>query len=123
VTSTAGGLFFFTPVGPLPTNGATSGAFTRPGVGQFGNVGRNTFYGPRSFTADLSLLKNFKITERVSGQFRVEGFNIFNHPVLGFNSAQGNRCIDCVTGDAGKITNIENGTSPRQFQFGARLSF
>ena len=108
----------------LDSPGATSGAFARPTIGQFGNVGRNTFYGPRSFTADLSLLKNFKITERVSGQFRVEGFNIFNHPVLGFNSAQGNKCIDCApTSDAGRITSIENGTFPRQFQFGARLSF
>lgn len=123
VTSTAGGLFFFTPVGPLSTPGSSSGAFSRPGVAQFGNVGRNTLFGPNAFTSDLSLLKNFKFTERVSGQFRVEGFNIFNHPVLGFNSAQGNKCIDCVTGDPGKITNIENGTSPRQFQFAARLSF
>lgn len=124
VTNTSSGLFFFTPVGPLPTNGSTSGAFSRPGVAQFGNVGRNTFYGPRSFTSDLSLLKNFKFTERVIFQFRVEGFNIFNHPVLGFNSAQGNKCIDCATTtDAGKITSIENGTSPRQFQFGAHLSF
>ena len=56
-------------------------------MGQFGNVGRNTFYGPNAFTSDLSLLKNFKFTERVNFQFRVEGFNIFNHPVLGFNSA------------------------------------
>jgi len=124
VTSTASGLFFFTPVGPLPTNGSTSGAFARPAVGQFGNVGRNTFYGPRSFTADLALLKNVKVTERVNFQFRVEGFNIFNHPVLGFNSAQGNHCIDCtIASGAGAITSIENGTFPRQFQFGARLSF
>jgi len=122
VTSTATGLFFFTPVGPLATNGASSGPFSRPGVAQFGNVGRNTFTGPNEFLSDLSLLKNFKITERFNGQFRVEAFNVFNHPVLGFNSSQGNKCIDC-TGDAGKITSIENGTSPRQLQFGARISF
>jgi Carboxypeptidase regulatory-like domain/TonB dependent receptor len=123
VTNTPNGLFFFTPVGPLPSNGSTSGAFSRPNVGQFGNVGRNTFFGPRAFTSDLSLLKNFRFTERMNFQFRVEGFNIFNHPVLGFNSAQGNRCIDCQSGDAGKITSIQNGTAPRQFQFGARLTF
>src|SRR5262249_37768600 len=110
-----GSLAFFIPVPAFGPPGSTSGAFSRPGVGQFGNVGRNAFYGPNAFTSDLSLLKNFKFTERVNFQFRVEGFNIFNHPVLGFNSAQGNRCIDCaLTTDAGKITSIENGTSPRQ---------
>lgn len=123
VTHTANGLFFFLPVAPLATNGAVSGPFSRPGIGQFGNVGRNTFFGPNSFTSDLSLLKNFKVTESINVQFRAEGFNIFNHPVLGFNSAQGNLCIDCQTGDAGKITSIENGTSPRQFQFGLKLNF
>lgn len=124
VTDTGNGLFFFIPVTPLATNGAASGPFGRPGVAQFGNVGRNTFYGPNEFLSDLSLLKNFKLTERVNGQFRVEGFNIFNHPVLGFNSSQGNHCIDCpVSSGAGQITSIENGTSPRQFQFGARVSF
>ncbi len=123
VTNTGTGLFFFVPVAPLATNGAASGPFSRPGVAQFGNVGRNTFNGPNEFLSDLSLLKNFKLTERVNGQFRVEGFNIFNHPVLGFNSSQGNHCIDCLSGGAGQITSIENGTSPRQFQFGARVSF
>jgi len=33
---------------------------------------------------DLSLFKNFKVTERTSLQFRVEAFNLFNHP--NFNS-------------------------------------
>jgi len=107
----------------MATNGASSGPFSRPGIAQFGNVGRNTFTGPNEFLSDLSLLKNFKITERVNGQFRVEAFNVFNHPVLGFNSSQGNHCIDCPTGGAGQITSIENGTSPRQLQFGARISF
>jgi hypothetical protein len=124
VTNTPNGVFYFTPVAPLTVNGAVSGPFSRPAMATFGNVGRNTFYGPNSFLSDLSLLKNFKVTERVNAQFRAEGFNIFNHPVLGFNSAQGNRCIDCtISSGAGQITSIENGTSPRQFQFGARISF
>jgi hypothetical protein len=123
VTNTPTGLAFFIPVAPLLPNAPTIGPFGRPGFGQFGNVGRNSFFGPNSFTSDLSLLKNFKLTEAVNAQFRVEGFNVFNHPVLGFNSAQGNLCIDCQTGNPGKITAIENGTAPRQFQFGLRLDF
>ena len=38
-------------------------------------------------------MKNFSITERVKAQFRVDAFNLFNHPVLGFSSNQGNTCV------------------------------
>ena len=78
--------------------------------------------GPRLFTADMSLLKNIDITERVKAQFRMDAFNVFNHPVLGFNTDQGNHCIDCG-GDAGKITSLENDTRMRELQFGLRFSF
>jgi hypothetical protein len=44
-----------------------------------GNLGRNTFVGPGQWFADMSLFKNFKVTERVGLQFRVEAFNVFNH--------------------------------------------
>ena len=33
--------------------------------------------------SDMSLFKNFTITERVKAQFQAEFFNIFNHPVYG----------------------------------------
>jgi len=51
---------------------------------------------------------------------------VFNHPVLGFSSTQGNLCIDCG-GNAGQVTNIEADASPnapngmRQLQFGLRF--
>jgi hypothetical protein len=61
-------------------------------------------------------------------QFRMDAFNIFNHPVLGFNSNQGNTCIDC-SGNAGQITDIELDASPgsttgmRQLEFALKLTF
>ena len=70
----------------------------------------------------MSLLKNFRVTERVVAQFRMDAFNVFNHPVLGFNSNQGNHCIDCG-GDAGKVTDIEADTTMRQLQFAVRFTF
>ena len=118
----AGNLTWFTPVPELATNGATGGAFARPAKGTLGNIGYDSFRGPHSFTANMSLAKNFRITERFTGEFRVDANNIFNHPVLGFNGSQGNTCIDC-TGDAGRITNIENNTSMRLLTFGVRFSF
>jgi hypothetical protein len=55
-----------------------SSCFTLEPVGTLGNVGRNTLVGPRFFNLDFSLIKNTRITERVSAQFRAEFFNIAN---------------------------------------------
>jgi hypothetical protein len=48
--------------------------------GAFANGGRNTLplRGINNF--DLSLMKNFNITERVKFQFRSDWYNAFNHP-------------------------------------------
>jgi hypothetical protein len=96
--------------------------FSRPACGTLGNRGYDSFRGPHLFTSNLSLAKNFRITERYKAEFRMDANNIFNHPVLGFNYTQGNTCIDCG-GDAGRITNIENNTSMRLLTFGLRFSF
>ena len=47
----------------------------------FGNIHRNQFTGPGEFLSDMSIFKNFTITERVKAQFQAEFFNVFNHPV------------------------------------------
>jgi hypothetical protein len=118
----AGNLTWFTPIPELATNGATGGAFARPAAGTIGNIGFDSFRGPHFFTSNLSLAKNFRITERYKAEFRMDANNIFNHPVLGFNYTQGNTCIDCG-GDAGRITNLENNTSMRLLTFALRFSF
>ena len=114
---------FFTPSATLASPGATAGAFQRPQPGTFGAVARNKFTGPGFFGANLAVMKNFTVTERVKAQFRVDAFNVFNHPVYGFSSTAGNRCIDCAGTDAGLIKNIEDGTTMRQLQFGLRITF
>jgi outer membrane receptor protein involved in Fe transport len=108
---------FFTPLSSL------TGPFSDPGIGVLGNIGRNSFRGPRFFTSDLSVAKNFGITERVKAQFRMDAFNVFNHPVLAFDGAQsGGLCIDC-SGTNGKITALEFGTTMRELQFALRFNF
>jgi len=52
-------------------------------AGQFGDAGRNVARGPASADVDLSLLKNFTLTERVHLQFRAESFNVANHANFG----------------------------------------
>lgn len=142
-----GNLTWFTPVNSLdqnlpevisPTNISgtsdscltarpTSGPVALPACGQIGNAGRNSLRGPHAFFSDLSVAKNFPFTERIKAQFRFDAYNVFNHPVLGFSSAQGNTCIDCSGG--GQITAIEADASPnapngmRQLQFGFRVTF
>jgi outer membrane receptor protein involved in Fe transport len=106
----------------------TSGVFSLPACGQIGNVGRNSYRGPRGFYSDMALAKTFNITERYKAQFRFDAYNVFNHPVLAFSSTQGNTCVDCGS-DSGRITDIENNNSPgspsgmRQLQFGVRFIF
>jgi hypothetical protein len=112
---------YFTPVANIVTN---PGIFTDPGVGNLGNLGRNTYHGPAGFYSDLSAVKKFRVTERLSAQFRVDAFNVFNHPVYAFSQNNGaNGCIDCQGGNNGKITALEDGTTMRQLQFAIRFDF
>jgi hypothetical protein len=46
-------------------------------------VGRNAFRGPGFLGGDMSLRKNFKITERVSFQLGMNAYNWFNHANYG----------------------------------------
>lgn len=68
--------------------------------------------------SDMSLFKNFTITERVRAQFQAEFFNIFNHPVY---ANPGNTCIDCS--GAGVITGLFGDSQMRQMQLGFRVTF
>jgi hypothetical protein len=54
-------------------------AFAQPGPGVFGDSSRNILRAPGINNFDLSLFKNFAVTERMRFQFRVESFNAFNH--------------------------------------------
>jgi hypothetical protein len=75
----------------LAANGATIGPWRRPQVATFGDIGRNALRGPGWFTTDLSIFKNFPITERFRVQFRAESFNFWNHVNLG----DPDPCVDC----------------------------
>jgi hypothetical protein len=100
-----------------PTILTQSGPFSDPGIGKFGNIQRNSFTGPGEFLSDMSIFKNFTITERVHAQFQAEFFNVFNHPVYG----NPNGCVDCSSG--GLITGLEANSLMRQMQLGFRVTF
>ena len=56
-----------------------TGCFTTTRLGTFGNAGRNIIEIPGINNWDVSILKETRISERVSTQFRAEFFNFFNH--------------------------------------------
>jgi hypothetical protein len=55
-------------------------AFTLPAAFTFGNSGRNIVYAPDYSGVDFSIQKETSLTERVRLKFRVDAFNMFNHP-------------------------------------------
>jgi len=117
---------FFTPspyvldVPGTPDN--SFGAFSRPAFGTFGNVGRNSYYGPHYLNTDLSVSKSIPIKESLNLQFRADFFNVFNHVNLG----QPDSCVDCQDGSAGTISSIvasQDGSSMRRIMLSARVQF
>ncbi len=85
-------------------------------LGGFGNLGRNTLRGPSSKRVDVSLIKNTRLTERVSLELKWDVFNIFNI----VNFANPNSDLTDET-DFGQITRTVG--SPRVMQFGAKVRF
>jgi len=118
-----------------PTDAA--GFFTR-----FGNEGNGIIRALPTWQMDLALMKDTKLTERVSIQFGVQAFNIFNHTQLG-DPNQLTLDYDSGTGlltprpNFGVITSTVNFNSnndnvaspntgtglPRQLQFMLRFKF
>jgi hypothetical protein len=108
-------------------------AFSLQPAGYFGNLGRNTLFGPHYADFDLSLIKTTPITERVSFEFRGEFFNIFNHTNFQVPSNAGTTAgatsggdfafgsTGARVGNAGKIF-ATVGTS-RQIQFAGKIVF
>jgi hypothetical protein len=100
-------------------------AFVAAPKGTFGNAGRNTVIGPRTNSADFSVLKSTRITERLKLQFRGEFFNVFNHP----NFALPNVTINSSAfGTIASTTDVANGNplgdgGPRLVQLALKLVF
>jgi hypothetical protein len=59
-------------------------AFRPQPFGRFGNSGEGVLVMPGANNGDLSLLKNFRLVERTTLQFRSEFFSAFNHPNYGY---------------------------------------
>ncbi len=103
-------------------------AFSQPADGTFGDLGRDSIFGPGYKNLDFSVAKNTQIFERLNLQLRAEFFNILNHP----NFALPNGSITPGPGTAGQISQTPDvaqgnpglgGGGPRVMQVAAKLTF
>jgi hypothetical protein len=91
-------------------------AFSQNTPGTFGNTGKNILTGPAVNTADLGLIKNWRIRERYQAQFRWEMFNALNHPSFGTPSN------DPTSANFGQITST-GAVPPRVMQGAVKIDF
>ena len=90
-------------------------AVADPTPGTFGLLGNMSNHRPPIKTIDLSVFKDFDLSERYRLQFRAEAFNLTNTPMFGQpNGTQG-------AGAFGEINSTIN--TPRQMQFALRFMF
>jgi Carboxypeptidase regulatory-like domain len=111
--------------GPLdlnsnPRNGKSyfnTGLFSLQALGTPGNAKRRFFYGPGLNNFDMALMKKVRLSESKSLQFRVEGFNTFNHAQF-FGPASVNGNINSAT-----FGQVVSAASPRLVQAAVKFVF
>ncbi len=109
-----------------PATASTTGAYpgiptlTSPCLGCLGNLGRNTFVGPGYWEADMTLAKNFRVTEKVGLKFEAAAFNLFNRANFVLATAGGGAHNDMRSGIFGKAAGT---LGARVMQAGLKLSF
>jgi hypothetical protein len=100
---------------------------TTPGLidGYFGNAGRNILRGPGYFDLDMSLMRDFKITERFTFQFEADAFGVTNTPHFNTPSANISSANFGAVTSTLVTTNASLGGSggQRQWWFAGRLIF
>jgi hypothetical protein len=104
-----------------PRHGAYFNAsqFSENALGTPGTAKRRFFYGPGLDNYDIAVLKNVRLTESKSIQFRVEGFNAFNHAqFFGPQSVDGN-----IANLGTTFGQVVSANPPRLIQLGAKFFF
>jgi hypothetical protein len=100
---------------------------------KFGNLGRNAIYGPGFYNLDFALVKNTKLTERLTWQIRADAFDLLNQknftqPVSSVPSSQTFGSVVPASSTFGLITGgtrfpAGDSGSSRQIQVAMKLIF
>jgi len=91
-----------------------------PCLGCVGDLRRNQWLGPGQWWADMTLGKNFKLTERFNLKFEWQAFNVFNRPnfLLAVNGGGAHNALD-----DGAFGTAAGTLNARNMQLGLKLSF
>ncbi len=103
-----------------PRNGRpafNTSLFSLPALGQIGTARRRFFYGPGISNFDMALEKDVRLSESRSLEFRMEGFNVFNHAQF-YGPAAVNGNISSAN-----FGQVVNAASPRLVQLAAKFFF
>ena len=92
--------------------------FFVPAAGEFSNVGRNFFNGPRFVNLDMTVGKKFRFSESQDLEIRVEAQNVTNTPSFAVPDAN----LILTSGSFGQILGSTTSTS-RKVQFAAKFNF
>jgi hypothetical protein len=100
--------------GPTRTQYLNPAAFATPAAGTFGSLGAFAIHYPFFNNWDVSVQKEFRVTDRFRSAFRAEFFNFPNHlSYTGISSSFTSSTFGQITG----------ATDPRTMEFALRLSF
>lgn len=133
---TVTGHFLFNPMSLVCSVGPPAGQPFVSGIGlvpggvplfSYGNMGRNVLRGPGINDWDISLMKNFQLTESKSLQFQSNFFNAFNHtqffgPTSSEGAVGGGQYFGQVTTDS-TPSNSPYYRGPRIIQFAMKFFF
>ncbi len=104
---------------PIPTQRTlqayfNTAAYATPTANSYGNVHRNSLYGPGFESFNASLGKTFHYNETIGLSIRADVNNILNHPTFGVPNTD-------TTNGGGQITSTSN--QSRNMQLSARFAF
>ena len=89
---------------------------------RYGTSGRDILRGPGLVNVDVSLFRNFRVTERWAMQLRGECYNLSNTPHFNNPSASvSSGGFLTITSALSRVNNVEGGE--RQFRVALRISF
>ena len=92
-------------------------------VRSVGDAGRNILRGPGQFNIDFSLIKSTRFG-RINTEFRVEAFNLLNHPQFAQpNGTLGNPLFGQITAMLANPSCALCGTTERNVQIAFKVKF